>query len=252
MIKEQIRMTPQLLAQGHFQPQDLVVSVSESNRKIEQTVESQIEALWNTKVATAKEQGKTIYNGLSYRLNTLTQKENKLFLDFGIFDFKTRECVVEAAGYNELAEAYFRKGCHTQGTIKTTDDKYLLVELSGKSLNFNKVDFIGGIMETVPEIKTGQDIFDSFLLELDEEACIKKNDIADIYLNIIYLNIHTNIGFYFEVILNISSEQLSARFDQEAGDQDIKSLKILSKENYLKTLRSINPNKAFIADNVSI
>lgn len=243
---------PLLLAQGHFQPQDLIVSVSESNRKIDPVIEAQIEALWTTKVATAKEQGKTIFNGLSYRLNTWAVLENKLHLDFGIFDFKTRECLVEAEGYNELPEAYFRKGCHTQGTIKTTDDKYLLVELSGKSLNFNKVDFVGGIMETVPEIKTGQDIFNSFLLELEEEACVEKSDIADIYLNIIYLNIHTNIGFYFEVILNISSEQLANRFAQEAKDQDIKSLKILSKEDYLKTLRSINPNKAFIADNVSV
>lgn len=243
---------PLLLAQGHFRPKELIVSVSESNREIDPNVEAQIEALWITKVMSAQAQGKTIYNGLSYRLNTLKQVDNNLHLDFGIFDFKTRECLVEAKGYEELSESYFRKGCHTQGTIRTIDGKYLLVELSGKSLNFNKVDFIGGIMETKPELKTGEDIFQSFLLELEEEACITQKDIADIYLNIIYLNIHTNIGFYFEVLLNISSEQLVARFNKEAKDQDIQSLKILTKDEYLATLRNINPNKAFIADHVGI
>lgn len=243
---------PLLLAQGHFQPENLIVSVSESNREIDPHIEAQIEALWTTKVASAQAQGKTIYNGLSYRLNTLVQAEDKLHLDFGIFDFKTRECLVEAKGYEQLPESYFRKGCHTQGTIRTTDGKYLLVELSGKSLNFNKIDFIGGIMETKPELKTGEDVFTSFLLELEEEACITKEDIATIYLNIIYLNIHTNIGFYFEVLLNIGAQELADRFIRDGKDQDIKSLKILTRDDYLTTLRSINPNKAFIADNVSI
>lgn len=245
-------MTPLLLAKGHFQPKDLLVSVSESNRKIEAAVEGQIEALWKTKVTSAQQQGKTIYNGLSYRLNNLVIEGDKLKLDFGIFDFKTRECLVEAQGYENLTEEYFRKGCHSQGTIKTQDGKYLLVELSGKSLNFNKVDFIGGIMETKPELKTGEDVFQSFLLELEEEACISTSDIDDIYLNIIYLNIHTNVGFYFEVLLNINSEELAARFTRDRKDLDIKSLKILSRDDYLATLRAININKAFIADHVSI
>lgn len=245
-------MTPLLLAKGIFHPADLLVTVSESNRLIDSVVEDQIEELWKAKVKLAEEQGKTIYNGLSYRLNSLIIEGDKLRLDFGIFDFKTRECLVEAHGYENLTEEYFRKGCHSQGTIRTRDGKYLLVELSGKSLNFNKVDFIGGIMETKPELKTGEDVFQSFLLELEEEACIGTGDIEDIYLNIIYLNIHTNVGFYFEVLLNIDSEELAARFTRDGKDQDIKSLKILSKEDYLTTLRSINANKAFIADNVSV
>jgi hypothetical protein len=245
-------MTPLLLAKGIFHPIDLLVTVSESNRHIDSLVEDQIEELWKTKVKLAEEQGKTIYNGLSYRLNSLVIDGAKLRLDFGIFDFKTRECLVEAQGYENLTEEYFRKGCHSQGTIRTADGKYLLVELSGKSLNFNKVDFIGGIMETKPELKTGEDVFQSFLLELEEEACIGTGDIEDIYLNIIYLNIHTNVGFYFEVLLNIGSEELAARFARDGKDQDIKSLKILSKEDYLTTLRAINANKAFIANHVGI
>lgn len=245
-------MTPLLLAKGIFHPIDLLVTVSESNRHIDSLVEDQIEELWKTKVKLAEEQGKTIYNGLSYRLNSLVIKDAKLRLDFGIFDFKTRECLVETQGYENLTEEYFRKGCHSQGTIRTADGKYLLVELSGKSLNFNKVDFIGGIMETKPELKTGEDVFQSFLLELEEEACIGTGDIEDIYLNIIYLNIHTNVGFYFEVLLNIGSEELAARFARDGKDQDIKSLKILAKEDYLTTLRAINANKAFIANHVGI
>lgn len=245
-------ITPQLLAQGKFSPEDLVVTVSPSNRQTNPHVEAQIEGLWSAKLHNAIAAGKTIYNGMSYRLNNWALVASKLHLDFGVFDFKTRECVIEADGYFDLGEAYFRKGCHTLSTIKTSDDKYLLVELSGKSMNYNAIDFIGGIMETNFAMQTSEDVFSSFYEELEEEACIEHSDIEFWYLALIYLNANTNIGFYFEVVLNIPAESLLQRFKEIGKDQDIKAIRIFDKAAYLRMLASLNINKQFIAKHITI
>lgn len=127
-----------------------------------------------------------------------------------------------------------------------------MVEMSGKSMNTNSVDFLGGVMETNIKMNTGEDIFQSFYNELEEEGCIAVNDIQDIYIRLIYLSNNTNVGFYFEVSLSISSNDLLERFYETGKDADIKSLKVLSKYDYLELLRSHNLNKQFIAQFVNI
>lgn len=245
-------ITQKVLATGKFYPQDFLVNTSLSNRKIEPSIENQLDKLWQVKLEDAKAKGKNIYNGLSYRLNSLRQEGGKLTIDFGEFDFKTRECLIEADGYYQLSEEHYRKGCHTLGTVKTSDDKYLMVEMSGKSMNTNSVDFLGGVMETNLKMHTSEDIFQSFYNELEEEGCIAVRDIQDIYIRLIYLSNNTNVGFYFEVSLSISSNDLLERFYESRKDVDIKSLKVLSKYDYLETLRNHNLHKQFVAQFVNI
>lgn len=243
---------PIILAKGNFSSEDLITSVSESNRKIDPTIENQLDILWQEKEKNAKEKGKLIYNGLSYRLNSLKAESGKLFLDFGIFDFKTRECLPETQNYYETTEEYWRKGCHTLATVKTSDEKYLMVELSGKSMNKNPTDFLGGIMETEPAIKSGSDIFESLYKELEEEAFITEADIAGSVLKMVYINGNTNVGFYFEISLKITSDQIQERFDSKAKEIDIKSLKIMSRAEYINVLENHNPNKQFLAKQIEI
>ncbi len=243
---------PIILAKGHFEPKDLSITISESNRKIDPKLEDQLDNLWEEKVRKAKEKGQFIYNGLSYRLNFLKSREAKLYLDLGIFDFKTRECLVEAQGYYESAEEYWRKGCHTLAIVKTFDDKYLMVELSGKSMNKNKADFLGGIIETEPPIKSGVDLFESLYRELEEEAFIKKDDIANSVLNMIYITHSTDVGFYFEILLKITSDELGHRFNNETKEIDIKSLKIMSRTDFIKELENHNSDKQFVATQIEI
>ncbi len=243
---------PIILAQGKFKPEDIAVTVSESSRKIDPEIESQIEQLWEKKLQGAQEKGQKIYNGLSYRLNSLKSEHGKLDLDFGVFDFKTRECLLEAEGYFDLSEDFWRKGCHTLATVKTSDSKYLLVDLSGKSMNLNKTVLLGGIMETEPPIKVGEDLFESLFRELEEEAFIKRSEIVSCLLKLVYINSKTNVGFYFEVPLNISSIDLEDRFNSSEKEIDIKSLKILSREEYLNILKNHNENKQFLANLIEI
>lgn len=244
---------PIILAKGSFNPEDLIVTISESNRKIDIKKEKQLHNLYKEKEKKALERGQHIYNGFSYRLNSLNFKENKLLLDFSIFDFKTRECLIETEGYYNLPEEYWRKGCYTSATVKTSDGKYLMVELSGKSMNTNKVDYLGGIMETEPPIQSGKDIFDSLYAELEEEAFIKKADILEAHLKLIFISARTNVGFYFEILLKNTSEQVTKRFDNQIKEIDIKSLKIMSRTDYISELENhANVSKQFLAAHIDI
>ncbi len=239
---------PKLLASGKFKPEDLIVSVSTSNRKIDPAIEEQIETIWEEKVKKAEKVGKVCYNGLSYRLNTIQERDGKIMIDFGTIEFKVRVGLSDIPKYFDLSEECYRKGCFTCASVRTSDGLYLMVELTGKSMNGNTIDLVGGIMETDTEMITGVDVFKSFNKELVEEVGVNEDDIDTIYLNNIFLEYRTNVGFYFEVTLKITYAELVTRFSNNE-DIDIKSIRAFSKNEYLTALKNHqSPNKHFIAD----
>jgi hypothetical protein len=238
---------PRILVRGKFGPEDLLVSVSASNRKIDPGCEGQLDALWEAKKKKADEEGKNCYNGVSYRLNALEERKGKVVVDFGTFEYKVRDGLIAIPEYFELPEEYYRKGCFSTATVKTSDGYYLMAELSGKSMNENRIELIGGIMETNIAFSSGEDTFRSFYDELEEEAGVRENDIATCTLTAIFLEESTNVGFYFEVILNVSSDELLKRF-QKNQDQDMRALRICLLSEYRDILHHHrDPSKPFIA-----
>lgn len=245
-------LTPRVLVLGKFAPSDLAFTLSKSNRAIDPDIESQLDELWETKLKKAHEEGRTIYNGFSYRLNSFKEEFGKLQLDFGTIEYRIRDGLIDVPGFLDLPETYYRKGCYTSASVKTSDDHYLMVELSGKSMNMNMVDLLGGIMETELDFNTGEDVFRSLYKELEEEALISEQDIAESYLRSLYMERRTNICFYFEVKLNISSAEVLKRFRDASSDQDIKSIKVFDKTEYIAALQAHNPNKQLIVELLSL
>ncbi len=241
------------LAIGKFTPENLLVSVGDSTRLIDAEIEAQVDALWEEKRKKAEQEGRVCFNGVSYRLNFLKEEDQKLVIDFGLIEYKARATLQTIPGYLELPQEYYHKGCYTGATVKTVDDKFLIVELSGKSMNMFVTDMLGGIMEKPLAIETGKDVFECIYVELEEEACIEKNDIKESYLRSVFLTTNTHTCFYFEVILNVLSETLLGRFSNQNQDQDIKSLKVLSREEYLSFLNShSSPSKQFISEIMNV
>lgn len=239
---------PKVLVRGKLLPEDFVVSVNESTRKIDPSIEGQLDALWEAKKKKADENGQNCYNGISYRLNSIQERDGKVVVDFGTFEYKVRDGLIAIPEYFDLPEEYYRKGCFSTATVKTSDGLYLMAELSGKSMNENTVDLIGGIMETNIAFHSGKDIFRSFYDELEEEAGVKEGDIQECHLKAVYLEARTNVAFYFEVILNVSSDDLLKRF-KENKDEDIHALCFYTQEKYLDALKHHrSPNKQFIAE----
>lgn len=241
MIEEKI------LAIGNFTPENLHILVTESNRAIHQDTELQIDTLWEEIQKQALVENRICYNGISYRLNNLKQEGNELFIELGLLEFKVRTTLPKIDRYLELPEVYYRKGCYCGATVKTSDNYYLVVETSGKSMNYNEFELLGGIIEKPQEIRNGTDIFESQYIELEEEACIQKQDITMCCLRAVYLAVSTNVGFYFEVELKISAKDILERFVLENQDQDIQSLKALAPDEYETFLKNHSSSKRFIA-----
>ncbi len=243
---------PKILLKGKFRPEDLIVSVSESNRKINPEIEAKLEAIWEEKKKRADENGQNCYNGISYRVNSLTQQKGKIIIDFGTFEYKVRDGLIDVPEYFDLPEAYWRKGALTGGSVKTLDDRYAMVELSGKSMNKNRIDLPGGIMETNIPMNSGEDVFESFYVELEEEIGVMKEDIQECFLKVILIEKKTNVGFYFEVLLKLTAAELEERFKSNQ-DQDIKKILFFTKVEYLETLKQhSSPNKQLIPEFLEI
>src|SRR5689334_21873928 len=101
---------PKILIQGKFKPEDIIVSVSESTRKIDPAIEGQLEAIWNAKIKKAEENGQICYNGISYRLNSIKEDAGKILINFGTLEYKVRDGLIAIPEYSNLPEEYYRKG----------------------------------------------------------------------------------------------------------------------------------------------
>ncbi len=229
-------ITPKLFIEGNFTADDLVVSVSPSNLVILDSVKDDIEKIWENKMNEAQERGLHLYNGTSYRLNSLKKENGKIHLDFGIVDYKTRYGLRDALPKVQFDETMYRNGCYVGATVKTSDERYLMVKLSGKSMNRNTHDLLGGIMET--NIPMDSDyIFKVLRAELLEEAGIKESEIASMVLRAMYQDMHTNAAFYLEVELSVSSSEIQERFNHNS-DVDIAAIEVYSYDEYLQALQN--------------
>ena len=193
-------------------------------------------------------------NGISYRLNSIVENGRTLTIDFGTTEYKVRHGFLNISEYSNLSEELFCKSCSCSATIRTSDELYVMVELTGRSMNTNSIDLVGGIMETDLEIHTGNDVFNSFFKELKEEIGVVENDIDDVYLQTIFLEHSANVCFYFELILKINSEELLSRFIScNDKDIDIKSIQTFNRSEYQEVLNNHqSKNKHLIAELLKI
>jgi hypothetical protein len=229
-------IAPKLFVEGNFTADDLVVSVSPSNLVILDSVKGDIEKIWENKMHEAQERGLHLYNGTSYRLNSLKEENGKIHLDFGIVDYKTRYGLRDALPKVQFDETMYRNGCYVGASVKTSDERYLMVKLSGKSMNRNTHDLLGGIMET--NIPMDSDyVFKVLRAELLEEAGIKESEIASMVLRAMYQDMYTNAAFYLEVELSVSSVEIQERFNHNS-DVDIAAIEVYSYDDYLQALQN--------------
>lgn len=246
-------IAPKILLKGNFLPGDIVIEWNEeSNRGIHLPIENQIETEWQKIVTHAKEKGFHIYNGRNCRLNDFRCVDGKLFLEMAPIEFRTRESLVRIPGYFSLSDVFFRKGIFCSANVETNDGKYVFVELTGKSLNLDRYEMLGGVLETEDFVDTQSiDIFECLYKEMLEEAGILKDHIETTFLKSMFLDRMTNIGFYFEAKLLISSQELQTIFESNVNDPDIENLFFVSKNDLKKQLLDMNENKQLIAHMIS-
>jgi len=243
---------PKVLAKGRYYPKDISISYKkESNRKIDKSLELKVSQKWEEMLKEAKSKGKLIYNGESYRLNNLTETNCKLHFEVSKFRYSTRRPIREfPEELEKLGEDYYSRGLAIGGFIKTTDDLYIFGKRSGKTMETNSEDFIGGIVDEV-DLKTGEDIFKLNKREIFEELNITSAEIADIYLVGVVSTGVANVVIISQTFLNVDSEHVNQLFDKRK-DSEMKSLRFV-KEKDLKTyLKGLGGHKNAVVELIDL
>lgn len=235
---------PKSIIEGDFAAEDIVISTSPSNLVIPKSILLEIENIWSAKAKEAKEKKMKFYNGTSYRLNSIKQQNGKVHIDLGVIDFKTRYGLFSIFPKVLSDESLRLNGCYVCATVKTADNKFLMVKLSGKSTNTNGRDLLGGIMETDVPVDNNY-IMNVLINELKEEADIEPKDIKNMFLRSIYQDGCNHIGFYVEVELSVTSKGVEERFETNT-DIDIAGVESYEFSEYLEILKNDIPNKKFI------
>lgn len=235
---------PRILARGSFGPDDIDVTYNEvSNRATTPEIEKQIDAHWDIFYRDAKVAGKSIWNGVTYRVNELKMTDQgKLKVEFAPIDFKTRECVTRVSGYWDMEEEYWRMGAYTGSFIKTADGYYVFVRLSGKSVSSQRTpkqgmaSLVGGIMDSEVPLQSANDIFAMMYKECEEETAIPHDRISRCVLDAVYLNASTNVGFHFGIDLHDTKQEVEDRFRSTIHDDEIHDMFFVEPKYMLKQL----------------
>lgn len=238
---------PHPLIQGDFTAADMNISVVDASLGLSEKTEHKIEQLFAEKAKEAEEKNLNFFNGTSYRLSDWHYQDNTLNLELATYDFKHRYGLVAMTRNKEIDETQHRRnGCFVGSTVITSDDKYIMVKLTSKTVNPNTYDLLGGMVETDVPMHPHTYLFDVLYQELEEEAGITQADIAKCTLKMMYAGMNGHVGFYFETKLSISQQELEARFTHNT-DIDIDSLHFYTANEYWDILSKHNPNKQFIA-----
>jgi 8-oxo-dGTP pyrophosphatase MutT (NUDIX family) len=236
---------PIILAQGDFTPEMIRVAIAKSNRAIDPKLESQIESLWTRIKRVAEVRGKTCYNGQVYRLNDLrTQLErerereresNLLELEFAPIEFKVVSALSKLAQTFWTEVEYRHRACACGMVAETRDGKYVMVELSGKSMNPYKFDYVGGNIEFPHPLSSGEDLFEHLYRETKEEINLDPSDFEDLTLKAVIQSQRGFVSFHFHSKLKLSGDEVVERF-KGVKDPDIAGVRLFDRDEYLKFL----------------
>ncbi len=167
-------------------------------------------------------------------------------LDIGELEYIYRSGINDMIRKKELSEdsEYRHNGIFVGTTLITTDNKCIIVNLSGKSNNHNTQDLVGGLLEG-PYNSSSNILYDVMYQEIEEETNINLQYIISCVLQMIYVANNGNIGAYFETKINLNSNEVVQLFKKN-NDIDIKSLSFLSIDEYKSFLASSAPSKQLI------
>lgn len=237
-----------LLARGPFTDEQVkVTAVAHSNQATMPEIEAHIDVAWDALVKDAEAKGKRIWNGITARANSVSVEDGVLRLELAPLDFKHRECGITYPGYYELPESYWRKGLYAVALVETRDGFFVFVKLSGKSMNKNTEEMLGGIVGDEGPVESGTDLFNELYRELEEEGSIPKSSVAHMALELVYVAPRTNVGLHFSVLLHDTRKEVQERFDKADKDHDVHSLIFVTRAELPQKLIDLGGYKPFVA-----
>lgn len=211
---------PEVLVAGPFKEGDIDIKfTTESNLMSSPELEEKIAKLWEEKYTEAKQLGKHVYNGQSYRLDSF-ENNAKLKLTISLFSYSTRYplTLLFKEGKVNLPASYYPNGLAIGGLVETADNKFVFGKRGGRSMTHTSIDFIGGIVEDV-ELKGSRDLFVLNEAELLEEVGVSKGQIIDMVILGLVQSNTGNVIIISQTRLNISSVKLQEQFRSNSDDE---------------------------------
>ncbi|EKE20983.1 MAG: hypothetical protein ACD_7C00397G0001 [uncultured bacterium] len=241
-------MKPKIIVQGKFYPKDIDVDFSKlSGRKIDFEIENKIDKKWKEHEKEKKQEGGMIWDSVTYRLENLKAKENKLNITLGEIKYSKR---IGARWFldklEKLGDGYYPKGIYLAAIVKTKDEYYVMGDLSGKTLVLSDVSLVGGVLSKDEGIiEKSDDIFGALQREVKEELNIDKENLEDIYLKAVILTERLAIGFIFCASLNMDMESVQGNF---IANDEFVAVKGYEKKEIKDILKSMGGAKALVGE----
>lgn len=204
-------------------------------------IKNKIDQKWQEMEITAKEKEATLFNGQTYRLESIKKTNNEYTLNVSLINFKERRCLEYLEKESDLGDIS-SNGLAIGGFLKTLEGDYIFGALTGKSFNHNKADFIGGIVDSRIEL-TSAGLWNKFLEEIEEETGLNAKHISDgIYLGIIKTQVD-NCVLLCSAKIQLTKLEITKIFNTSL-DHEMKGLEFVSAtdlENYLNKLGGYKP-----------
>ncbi len=240
-------MKPRKLCEGVFYPENILLNFSNLYKiKIDQNIEIKIKKSWNKYKKKKISEGGIIWDATTYRLDFLDIMERDMELFLGEVKFSKR---IGARDYLDeifkLGNEFYPNGIFLSSIIQTSNNKYIIGEMSGKTISQSKFDLIGGVLSKDEKcIKTSNDIFNELLKELKEEVDINQSEVIDIYLRSIIQTEKMQVCFLFFVNINLNSQMVSDRF---LSNNEILDIKFLEKKELMTFFEKAEGYKRIIS-----
>lgn len=231
-----------LLAKGPYEFKDFEITLVNSGRKTSPKIEKKIDLFWDDFYKQAVDEGKLIYNGVSYRLDWIEVTDSKVLLEVSKIDFKTRMSLVKLRDTLSQDFDYTANGLVIGGFIKTSDNKFVFGIRSGKTLANNEFDFIGGIIEDSSPLGTGTDLEIHLNKEIEEEVGVDPEMISKSKILGVVFTHSTNIIFLTLTNLKIDSKKLM-QLQKKHHDIEMEGVKLVSKDDLEDFLTSIGGHR---------
>lgn len=201
-----------------------------------------IETTWQEVSLKAKNENQMLWNGNSLRLNDLQINGDELTLITSVIDFRERLGI--SRNFNKieyLGRQYFGMGMAVGGMIETIDGNYIFINRSPKSVNLNRTDFVGGVMDRI-EATSGEDLVAHAYQEIKEETNLDEEDIIKAQVLGIIMSITSSVIILINVKVKLSRDEVLNKFDI-MHDEEVGSLKIIPSTEVVEFLISLGGYK---------
>jgi len=211
----------------------------QSSRHIDDAIEKELQKKWEEQLEACRKVGQHMWDGESYRVNTISLEGDTLHIELGPIMWSTRSPIRYADALHERSEDYWGRGAFVSSLIRCKDGQYVFGTRANEALDRSTITTVGGLIcKEGPDITSFEDFSRKLEHEIEEELGVPATDILEEqFLGIVYSR-RADIGFIYTCTLNLTQEELQATF-QHHSDDELEQLLFIPEEELQTFLTSM-------------